>query len=280
MARYVLVDVFTDEPLAGNQLAVFPEPGSVPTDLMQAIARELNLSETVFVQRVDAESYDVRIFTPASEMPFAGHPTVGTAWVLRNHEKTLSSDTVVQHSPAGETPITFTGELVGLERGGTVGDEALDVAVVARALGIDASLIGFDALDIGCEGAALDPGYADAGVRQLMVPIRDPDALAGMVIPSPSDLFGDGVYCFAPLGEGRIKTRFFAEGIGISEDPATGSAAAGLGLYIGARCGPSSFVILQGAEIGRPSAIAVEAEPGRVRVGGSVRLVGEGTLYV
>jgi trans-2,3-dihydro-3-hydroxyanthranilate isomerase len=102
-----------------------------------------------------------------------------------------------------------------------------------------------------------------------------------MRIPSSSsDLFADGAYCFAPLGDGRIKARFFAEGIGISEDPATGSAAAGLGLFIGAQCGQSSFVILQGVEIGRPSVIAVEAEPGRARVGGSVRLVGEGTLYV
>lgn len=98
--RYLVVDVFAREPLAGNALAVFPDAGSVAPVRMQRVAREMNLSEKTFITRVDADAYDVRIFTPAEELPFAGHPTLGTAWTLR-HLGILPGDTVTQRSAAG-----------------------------------------------------------------------------------------------------------------------------------------------------------------------------------
>ena len=112
---------------------------------------------------------------------------------------------------------------------------------------------------------------------QLMLPLAEPAIVAGLRAPRTLGEV-EGVYCFAPLGPGRIKARFFAPDIGVSEDPATGSAATGLGLYLGARVGAIDVEIEQGAEIGRPSFISLRAQPGRSRVGGHVRLAAEGTL--
>src|SRR5690349_3735712 len=117
-ARYLIVDVFARHALAGNGLAVFPDPGTVDPERMQRIAREMNLSETTFVTAIREGGYDVRIFTPSEELPFAGHPTLGTAWTLK-HIGALSGDRVVQRSDAGETPVTFDGRHVWLERGGS-----------------------------------------------------------------------------------------------------------------------------------------------------------------
>lgn len=279
-AAYVVVDVFTDRPLAGNALAVFPDGHEIPPELMQPIAREMNLSETTFVTRCDGESYDLRIFTPASELPFAGHPTLGTAWTLR-HLGRLETERPVQRSPAGETPVSVALDTVWLERTGTVGPDLEDASFVASALGISEFDIGFSASLLGLERRTLAPAVADSGVAQLMVPICDAARLAEMSPrPEIADLSGDGVYCFTAIAPTKIKARFFAPGVGVAEDPATGSAAAGLGLYLGDRFGNLAFDISQGAEIGRPSKIEVDTSRGRVRVGGSVVRVGEGELIL
>ncbi len=274
-ARYRVVDVFAREPLAGNALAVFPDPGSVEPDRMQRIAREMNLSETTFVTGVTADGYDVRIFTPTEEMPFAGHPTLGTAWVLRELGA-VAGEHVIQRSPAGETRVEFDGDRVRLERTGSVSDD-VDASDVVDGLGMPHDRLGFDAVELGGASIRLLPAIADPAVPLLMLPIGSPDVLAALAAP-PS--LGDhrGVYCFAPLGRGRIKARFFGSGFGVVEDPATGLAAAALGLYLGARSGRLSLEIEQGAEIGRPSFIAVDASPGRSRVSGAVHLVAEATL--
>jgi trans-2,3-dihydro-3-hydroxyanthranilate isomerase len=120
---------------------------------------------------------------------------------------------------------------------------------------------------------------ADAGVAQMMVPMKSAEQVAALEAPTSLDVDG-GVYCFAPLGPGRIKARFFAPGLGVTEDPATGSAAAALGLYLGARVGELELEIEQGAEIGRPSFISLSAAPGRARVGGAVHLALEGSLVL
>lgn len=277
---YLIVDVFAEGPLEGNALAVFPLPGAVPTDRMQRIAREMNLSETTFVTAIAEDGYDVKIFTPANEMPFAGHPTLGTAWVLR-HLGALSASTVTQRSAAGSTPVAWDGVRMWLTRGGTVGPTLAESATeqIATAIGASAADIGFDAAEIGGSGAHLMPAVSDAGVEQVMLPLRSPQAVAAL---QPAGSFGpyDGVYCFAPLRPGRVLARFFAPGFGIAEDPATGSAAAGLGLYLGARSGDLSFEIEQGAQVGRPSLLTVEAAPGRARVGGTVHAVASGTLHL
>lgn len=172
-ARFVIVDVFAREPLAGNALAVFPDPGSVGPERMQRVAREMNLSETTFVARVNENGYDVRIFTPAEELPFAGHPTLGTAWTLR-HLGILSRDAVTQRSAAGETPVTFDGKRVWLERRGEVGPDLDDVERTLAALDLDSACVGFDAALLGGASCELRPAIADAGVRQLMLPLDSP----------------------------------------------------------------------------------------------------------
>lgn len=272
--RYLLVDVFAPEPLAGNGLVVFPEPGALEDALMQRIAREMNLSETTFVTAVRPTGYDVRIFTPAEELPFAGHPTLGTAWVLQ-HLGMIDADEVEQISAAGPTHVTL-GQRPSFARDGTV-EPDVEAHLVADALGIDVDHIGFDASAIGARAEHLLPAFASVGVRQLMVPIADPGVVGSMRAPTSLGDY-DGVYVFAPLGRGAIKARFFAPGIGVAEDPATGSAAAALGVYIGTRAGEVSFQISQGAEIGRPSALYVDAQPGRARVSGDVHLIADATF--
>lgn len=275
-ARYRIVDVFAREPLAGNALAVFPDPGSVEPARMQRIAREMNLSETTFVTAIAPDGYDVRIFTPTDELPFAGHPTLGTAWVLRELGA-VAGERVVQRSGAGETPVEFDGDRVWLERTGSAGEDRDDVADLVRSIGATEIDVGFDAAELGAASNGLRPAIADAGVAQLMLPLADPSVVASLRAPSSVAITG-GVYCFAPMGKRRIKARFFAPGLGVVEDPATGSACAALGLYLGSRAGELSVEVEQGAEIGRPSFISIVAAPGRARVGGEVHLASEATL--
>jgi trans-2,3-dihydro-3-hydroxyanthranilate isomerase len=277
---YLLVDVFTDRPLAGNALAVFPDAARVPEARMQAIAREMNLSETAFVVEARPARYTVRIFTPYVELPFAGHPTIGTAWVLRHLGK-LQGDRAVQRSGIGDTAVSIALGTVWFERTGHVHEDIQDHSFVAHALGVADSDIGFTAELIGLERVLLAPAIADAGAPYLMVPIADAATLAGMrARPEIADLYSAGVYCFAPVAPTRIKARFFAAGLGVAEDPATGSAAASLGLYLSARAGDMAFDISQGAEIARPSTITVVTARGGVRVGGSAVIAGEGELSI
>lgn len=277
-ARYLVVDVFARAPLEGNGLAVFPDPGSVDPALMQKIAREINLSETTFVTGVDEDVYDVRIFTPSDELPFAGHPTLGTSWVLRRHLRVLTGNEITQRSAAGGTAVSFDGDTVWLERSGSDGGDLDDVGEMLSLLNLTETDLGFDAADIGGGARSLRPAITDIGARQLMLPLASPDLVASLRPPARVP-YADGVYCFAPLGDGRVKARFFAPGIGVSEDPATGSAATGLGVYLGARVGNLDVEIEQGAEIARPSFISVQARDGSARVGGQVRLVAEATLH-
>jgi trans-2,3-dihydro-3-hydroxyanthranilate isomerase len=275
-ARYRLVDVFAREPLAGNALAVFPDPGSVDPQRMQRIAREMNLSETTFVTGVRPDGYDVRIFTPTDELPFAGHPTLGTAWVLRELGA-VAGDRATQRSAAGDTPVSFDGDRVWLERTGSPGDDIDDAGDDLASFGLGPAALGFDAAEIGGAPRRLRPAIADAGIPYLMLPLAGPELVAGLR-PPPSLTFPGGVYCFAPIGPGRLKARFFGSGIGVVEDPATGSAAAALGVYLAERAGEMRIEIEQGAEIGRPSFMSITASPGRVRVGGEVHLTAEATL--
>jgi trans-2,3-dihydro-3-hydroxyanthranilate isomerase len=277
-ARYLIVDVLARAPLEGNGLAVFPDAGSVDPAVMQKIAREINLSETTFVTRVGGGAYDVRIFTPSDELPFAGHPTLGTAWVLRSHLAALNGDEITQRSAAGDTTVSFDGDTVWLERSGSDGGDLDDVGEMLSLLGLSGDDVGFDAAAIGGKPHTLKPAITDIGVKQLMLPLGSPQTVASLSAPS-SVPYADGVYCFAPLGSGRVKARFFAPGIGVSEDPATGSAATGIGVYLGTRAGDLDVEIEQGAEIARPSFISVQARSVRARVGGQVRLVAEGTLH-
>jgi trans-2,3-dihydro-3-hydroxyanthranilate isomerase len=279
--EFFQVDVFARSPYTGNPLAIFLEAAGLRDTQMQQIAREMNLSETTFVTSIAGDSYSVRIFTPGQELPFAGHPTIGTAWLLKHLGK-LSGERFAQQSAAGETDITVTGDGLWFERKGTVEPARPDNQEemhIADALGLKPEEVGLEAPELGGTGR-LRPAVADAGLPQLMVPLRDDSALArcAPIATSLAAVHPVGVYCFTALGERQLASRGFFPSAGVDEDPATGSAAAGLGLYLGDRVGGGSFEIEQGREMGRPSRILMQCAPGEVSVGGRCELILKGEL--
>ena len=248
-----LVDVFAPRPLAGNQLCVVPEPVDLNDGTMQALAKEIGFSETTFVTESDGDRYAMRIFTPAAELPFAGHPTLGTAFVLVSEGRVSSPATQVV--AAGEIPVE---------------------------------------VDLGLRVEDLHPDLpvrtVSTGLPPTIVPLRDAETLrravrnAAGVAEAVAASGGEDLYLFAVTEEG-VTARMFDAELGVGEDPATGSAAGALGAYLAEHevAGmPGSVLIRQGAQVGRPSELFVEAgrEDGawRVRVGGGVHVVGRGTF--
>ena len=294
---YAVLDVFTETPLAGNGLAVVLEAEGLDTARMQAIARGFNLSETVFVlpPRDPVNTARLRIFTPARELPFAGHPTVGTAVLLasrRAPEIVARQDlVVVLEEEVG--PVTCTvrrgpnGVLwasFALPRLPELLTDPLDAAAAAAALGLDPAAIGF--------GAHV-PCFATAGTPFAFVPVADREA-AGRARPvegSRAAVFGGhGVYLYTTdTADQRadLHARMFAPRLGLAEDPATGSAAAALAAVLmrfeRPEDGDHTVLIEQGLEMGRPSLITLgmEVEGGRLQGGsiaGAAVLVADGTL--
>ena len=273
--RYVLCDVFTDVPFAGNQLAVFTDARDLTSDEMQLLARELNLSESVFVLPPTAEEADVRIriFTPAVELPFAGHPVLGSAFVLA---APLQKAVIRLETGSGVVPVR-------LERDGPRIVFGLMEQPLPNWLPVDDPAPLLAAL--GVERSGLPVERCDVGPGHVYVELDSPAAVAALA-PDPRALLGatpDGVNCFARDGE-RWKTRMFAPGHGVVEDPATGSAAGPLAVHL-ARHGRIAFgeriEISQGSEIGRPSTLFAEAHGSadrleRVAVGGSAVTVARG----
>lgn len=271
--RYLIADVFTANPLEGNQLAVFPDGRGLDGGLMQRAARELNLSETVFfLPAQDTADVRVRIFTPASELPFAGHPVLGSAFVLG---EVLGTERVVLETGAGLVPVELerTGDRITsgrMEQPIPVPEPYEDAAELLAALGVPGSGLPVEA-------------YRN-GPRHVYVELPSEDAVAALR-PDQRAL-GElkiGVSTFA--GRGRAwKTRMFAPFHGVAEDPATGSAAGPLVVHL-ARHGRIGFgeeiEIRQGEEIGRPSRLYARAEGSadkveRVLVGGSAVIVARG----
>ena len=280
---FVQVDVFADRAFEGNPLAVFPQARALTATQMQSIAREMNLSETSFVTASSGDSYDVRIFTPQEELGFAGHPTIGTAWVLSDLGM-VEAELVTQRSRVGATVVTLKGDDIWFERTGTSDDDLQgrepDInARIARSLGLETAAIGLEARELGRPGRLL-PAFADAALRYLIVPLRDVDAL-GSCRPHPTalaELTDLGPYCFTAVAAGRLRARGFFPSVGVSEDPATGSACASLGVYLAERLGAIRLEVNQGVEIRRPSRLLMEADRGRVRVGGRCHLVMTGRM--
>jgi trans-2,3-dihydro-3-hydroxyanthranilate isomerase len=272
--RYVVVDVFTDEPLTGNQLAVFTDAREIPEPRLQRLAREINFSETVFVYPATEGGHArIRIFTPLAEIPFAGHPTLGTAFVLggpmQSPEIRLETGrgTVLVRLEREENRIVF-GRM----------DQPLPSIQP-----FDAEKELFDAL--GVESSELPVDLYDNGMRHVYVALGSQDEVARLRPDlAPLELAPDlGVNCFAGSGR-RWKTRMFAPGGGVPEDAATGSAAGPLSLHL-ARYGRIGFgdeiEISQGAEIGRPSTLFARADGTaenveRIEVGGSAVAVARG----
>jgi trans-2,3-dihydro-3-hydroxyanthranilate isomerase len=273
---YVVADVFTDAPLQGNPLAVFTDAAGLSAELMQRAARELHLSETVFVVSAGNDSYcdaHIRIFTPALELPFAGHPVLGTAFVLGEG---LDSDTVRLRCRAGIVPIALTrrdGQIVF----GEMSQPVPTWTLFDRAAEVLAA--------VGVERSELPIEVYDNGSRHTYVCLPDEASVRALApdIAALGLLGAVGVSCFAVDG-GRVKTRMFGPGLGVAEDPATGSAAGPLAVHL-ARHGMIGFgqriEIHQGAEIGRPSTLYAEAYGSaerveRVTVGGAAVVVAHG----
>jgi trans-2,3-dihydro-3-hydroxyanthranilate isomerase len=283
--RFLMVSVFHagDPYRGGNPLAVFPNAGDLDASQMQAIAATLNLSESTFVSGSDESSYDVRIFTPREELPFAGHPTLGTACTLR-HLGRLTSESFVQRSPAGETEVTAEGDVLYFRRTGAAADDLaatnerahLDVALALRLEERDVTL---EAYELGRPGV-LRPALSDAGLQHFIVPLRNLDALSRVQVDERrlAELSPFGAYCFTAVAAGRVQARGLFPSVGVDEDPATGSAAACLGVYLADRVGDIEVNVDQGIEMGRPSRLMVSATADGVRVGGRCDLLLSGEL--
>ena len=273
--RYVVVDVFTDVPLAGNQLAVFTDARGLAADRMQALALEVGFSETVFVLPAGDEGHaSIRIFTPRAELRFAGHPILGTAFVLA---APLQLGLIRLETATGVVPV----ELERDEWGGVVfGRMRQPVPTVAPAPSPDV-LLGA----LGVERSAVPIELYDNGVRHVYVALENEAAVAALQpdLAALAQYDPDATTCFAGGGS-RWKSRVFAPAAGIPEDPATGSAAGPLAVHL-ARHGWIPFgdqiEIVQGVEINRPSKLYAEAhgtaeEIERVVVGGSAVTVARG----
>jgi trans-2,3-dihydro-3-hydroxyanthranilate isomerase len=292
----IQVDVFTDRIFGGNQLAVFPAPAGLSEAEMQAIAREMNFSETTFVfepTRPDALAR-VRIFTGTRELPFAGHPTLGTAWVLANQGRVPAGHAeFALEERIGPVAVRLEGDLAApstiwmSHRPAEFGPPLANRAEVAEALCLTTEdLLVDQPLVVG-----------STGVPFLYVPLSTPEAVDRVVAnmralgqAAPGDQLG--VFVFAPdpdRGPGRVYSRMFAgDTLGITEDAATGGASGALGAYVAERRlvepgEKGEIVSLQGNRMGRPSAVRIRLElrQGRaaaIQVGGSVVPVLEGTL--
>lgn len=278
--RFVIADVFTDRAFAGNPLAVVLDTEGLDGESMQRIANEFNLSETTFVQAAEGDRARVRIFTPAREVPFAGHPTIGTALVLARRRLIAPPDeggTVVLDEVAGEVPVQLRREgdaFVHAELEAP-GAPSFHDAPSAEDL---AAVIGLEPADLTLENGL--PEGASVGLAFLILEVRDQGALARARVDGAAFervLGGSpdtGLYVVTrDGGDADFRVRMFAPRAGVPEDPATGSAAAALGGWLGERGGlgdgEHGFVVAQGVEMGRPSRIEVTV----VRDGGVLRAV-------
>ncbi len=279
-----IVDVFTEVPFAGNQLAVVQEtPEALDAHAMQVLAREIGFSETTFVTATRDAGYDVRIFTPRSEIPFAGHPTLGTAFTLASEGRVAPS--VVQTSAAGDVPVEVdlaAGAAWMSQLPPEFGPVYEDRGAVASAAGLDPD----DLLDLPIRPVS-------TGIAHLMAPVADEEALRRAVRIDQrcaavcADANAESLYLFVVRGEDDVMARMFDTSFEIGEDPATGSAAGPLGAYLAENAVEGvgrRFTIAQGEMIGRPSFLHVDVgandDTWSVRVGGGVRIVGEGAFDV
>ncbi|MBM4185534.1 MAG: PhzF family phenazine biosynthesis protein [Gemmatimonadetes bacterium] len=299
---YHTLDVFTREAFGGNQLGVFPDTAHLPTALMQHIAGEMNLSETVFLgppERAGATAR-VRIFTPKVEIPFAGHPTVGTALflaarlqpsaIVRDHARLVLDENIglvpVDVRFEGGRPVFAQLTTAQLPEHRPSPHSATELA----------AMIGVEAADVCPEGFPAQ--LVSCGLPYYIVPVRSLDAVRRARLDSGvwgrllEGTWAHHVYVICMDAEGAeadVHVRMFAPGSGVPEDPATGSAAAALGGYLaaldGRHTGTLKWVAEQGIEMGRPSLLHIEADrtggtTTAIRVGGHAVAVSEGVMTV
>jgi trans-2,3-dihydro-3-hydroxyanthranilate isomerase len=295
--QYILADVFTEQRFGGNQLAVFPEATGIATEVMPKIAGELNLSETVFVlpPAVVNHTCQLRIFTPAMELPFAGHPTVGTACILAAiGQVQLVGTQASLVFEEGVGPVSVCVERVGQGYGAqfevpqnpVFGPPGPPPERLAQLLGVS---------EEGVVAGVHGPKAVSCGAPFLFITVRDPSVLERVRLNRSvweevlSRYWAPHVYVVAHDHDSSgslVRARMFAPAMGILEDPATGAAASALPGYLGTSGvmdGLLTWRIEQGLEMGRPSRIDVEAEVTdgvlrKIRVGGSCVIVGKGDL--
>ncbi|MDA8129355.1 MAG: PhzF family phenazine biosynthesis protein [Betaproteobacteria bacterium] len=287
-----IVDVFAERPYCGNQLAVVTGADGLASETMQRIAAEMNFSETTFVGGAPERNggYRVRIFTPAREIAFAGHPILGTAWVIRQRLARDAPDPLQLNLAVGTVPVVFELSAEGAETAWFQAPPAALGAIAAREP--VAAALGLSADDI---DAASPVQQVSAGVSALIVPLRSRDALrrCRLDLDAFAPLAAQGlpplVYVFCRQASrpwNDLRARFFFEANGVREDPATGNGAAFLGAYLLAhRLFPEpslSLRIEQGEEMNRPSLVLLRARAAggapEISVGGQVIPVAKGHL--
>ena len=288
---FYIVDVFAEAPYSGNQLAVFL--GNPPTELMQTLAREMNLSETTFITSLEAENngYNVRIFTLRKELPFAGHPTLGTAYIIRREIIKDNVPSINLNLPLGQIPVTFHDDgIVWMKQKTPAFGHIHDKSEMARILRIDAHHF----------HETLPIQESSTGNPHIIVPLKSLEALRNADVDVPSfktlledtkpELGANGICVFTPetiYPENDFNVRVFGHLRSVPEDPATGSAIGNLAGYLvhhgyfGETYAKMKRVE-QGYEIGRPSLLmfstgSVNNEI-EVHVGGKVRMVAKGEL--
>jgi trans-2,3-dihydro-3-hydroxyanthranilate isomerase len=281
---FVIADVFAERPFEGNRLLVVPEtPPGLTTEQMATLALEINFAESTFVTASRADGYDVRIFTPDAEIPFAGHPTLGTAFVLA--DLGVTGTDVVQSCGAGLVPVQvdLAGGRASMRQLPPVfGDDLADRASIADAAGLEVDDLVAD----------LPARVVSTGLPHVMVPVRDEATLRRAVRRARiaevcAGLDAESLYLFTVRGDGDVMARMFDRGEQIGEDPATGSAAGPLGAHLSAHglAGmPGRMVVAQGEMVRRPSFLHVEVgahgDSWAIEVSGGVRRVGDGAFEV
>jgi PhzF family phenazine biosynthesis protein len=281
-----IVNVFAETTFGGNPLAVFEDARGIDDTTMQALALQFNLSETTFILPSARATAHVRIFTPAFEMPFAGHPTLGTAHVVRSLMN--AGDQVTLEMIAGVIPVDARGDTWTLQA-----NPPKTRAVAATRAELAAMLVLAEA-DVAPDPAA-PPLWVDTGSEQLLIPLASPDAVR-RVAPRSDLLLAHGhtgqramAYVFAPesrgsttSGDGRMVVRFFFPKLGaVVEDPGTGSACANLGGWLIATGAPlpQRYAVAQGDAVGRPCRLALEVTADqRIRVSGRVVEIARGMV--
>ncbi|QEY24186.1 PhzF family phenazine biosynthesis protein [Neisseria animalis] len=275
--RFYLVNVFARQHFGGNPLAVFPEADGLTETQMQQIARQFNLSETVFIlspTRTDAVR-KLKIFTPDHELPFAGHPTIGSAFIIR--QLFTDADRYTLETEAKLAEITHQNDLITFALNGEVQTEPCHIARDRLA-----EVLGLQECDIA------ETQWVNTGTWQLLIQLADRQAVSRCrVSPTAFAEAFDGALspsCYVWFAEaGTAQVRLFAQhGSSLIEDPGTGSAAANLGGWLLARRQiPAELMIRQGDEIGRPNRLSLKVEAdGRIFVGGNVIKVGSGEFTV
>lgn len=274
---FVITEVFAEAPYGGNPLATLLDAGDIPIEEMQQIARAFNFSESTFIVGGDAESgFDVRIFTPTAEIPFAGHPTLGTSYVIRDRLMDASAATLTLNLGVGKIPVTFADDgVIWMRQNAPVFGETVSRDRVATELGLDMSDVS--------EGAPCK--FVSTGLEFLIVPLTSMAALKSA--RARGGAFDHGLLAFCTEGyspEQQLSARMFASHFGVIEDPATGSANGCLAAYLLEQdwFGGNEVEVKvgQGYEIGRPSQLYLSASKSNgsyeIAVGGKVHIAAEG----